>query len=115
MLGNEPMLHYDTVRNMICAGLPVQLSLVEKVGLFFVFVLFVVEKNEQASTLASYSEEEFSRTSFMDRILESWLEDQPVVQDESNCDFITRATLSELSRPWKLKLHGLQGVCFCFF
>ncbi len=46
----------------------------------------------------------------MDKILESWLEDQPVIQDENSCDFITRATLSELSRPWKLKLHGLQGV-----
>jgi hypothetical protein len=55
----------------------------------------------------------------MDRILESWRDDQPVVHDESNCDFITRATLSEMSRLWKLKLHGLQGVnkenFFCFF
>ncbi len=32
MMGNEPMLHYDSVRNMICAGRPLQLSLVDKVN-----------------------------------------------------------------------------------
>ena len=92
MLDRLPMLRYDYVRNQICAEKPVLLSLVDK-----------------ESTLNMYSDQKASTSSFMDLVLESWLEDKEM-HDETTSDLISRATLSEFARPWKIKLHGVQGL-----
>lgn len=92
LLGDTPFIRYDYVRSMICADKPVCVTLLDKIA-----------------TLEAYPDEEVSNTSFMDNILASWQDDQVAV-DPANSDQISKANLSEFSRPFKLKVHSVQGV-----
>ena len=64
---------------------------------------------DKQSTLSMYSDQGASTSSFMDLVLESWLEDAEE-HDETTSDLITRQSRSEFGRPWKIKLHGVQGL-----
>jgi hypothetical protein len=45
-----------------------------------------------------------------DRVLEGWVDEQPLDLSPNACDIITMDNVGEFSRPWRLKIHGVQGI-----